>query len=68
MKIRDQILGRMYVVLTGLALMPLIIAGQLIWLNVEEGRHLRELGRRQAESQQLLLPQRERFWTFTDGL
>ena len=58
MKIRDQILGRMYVVLTGLALMPLIIAGQLIWLNVEEGVHLRELGRRQAESQQLLLPQR----------
>ncbi len=58
MKIRDQILGRMYVVLTGLVLMPLIIAGQLIWLNVEEGVHLRELGRRQAESQQLLLPQR----------
>lgn len=58
MKIRDQILGRMYVVLTGLALMPLIIAGQLVWLNVEEGGHLRELGRRQAESQQLLLPQR----------
>ncbi len=58
MKIRDQILGRMYVVLTGLVLLPLIIAGQLVWLNVDEGVQLRELGRRQAESQQLLPPQR----------
>ncbi len=58
MNVRDQILGRMYVVLTGLVLLPLIIAGQLIWLNVEDGNHLRELGRRQAESQQILFPQR----------
>jgi len=56
--IRDQTLGRMYVVLTALALLPLIIAGRLIWLNVGQGEHLRELGWRQAESQQVLLPQR----------
>lgn len=58
MSIRDQIVGRMYVVLTGLALLPLLIIGQLIWLNVGQGTHLRDLGRRQAESQQLLQAQR----------
>lgn len=58
MTVRDQILGRMYVVLTALVLLPLIIAGQLVWLNVEQGTELRELGRSQAETKQLLLPQR----------
>ncbi|MCY4158578.1 MAG: penicillin-binding transpeptidase domain-containing protein [Bacteroidetes bacterium] len=58
MNIRDQTLGRMYVVLTILALLPLIIAGRLIWLNVDQGEDLRELGWHQAESQQILLPQR----------
>ena len=58
MSLRDQTLGRMYVVMTVLALLPLMIAGHLIWLNAEQGEHLREQGRRQAESRQLLYPQR----------
>ena len=58
MSIRDQTLGRMYVVLTILALLPLLIAGQLVWLNVGEGENLRDLGWRQAESTQILFPQR----------
>ena len=58
MSTRDQTQGRMYVVMTVLAFLPLLIAGHLIWLNIEQGDHLRELGRRQAESRQLLFPQR----------
>jgi len=58
MSLREQTHGRMYIVLTALALFPLIIAGQLIWLNLAQGDHLRELGLRQAESQQILPPQR----------
>ncbi len=58
MKIRDQILGRMYIVLTFLTFLSLMIGGHLLWLHFDQGADLREQGRRQAESQQPLLPQR----------
>ena len=58
MNVRDQILSRMYIVLTGLAVLPFIILGQLIWLQVDQGDDLREAGLRQAQSQELLLPKR----------
>ncbi len=55
---RDQTLGRMYVIFSILALLPLLIAGQLVWLNVDRGDHLRQLGWEQAESQEILPAQR----------
>ena len=58
MSLREQTHGRMYIVLTALAAFPLVIVGQLIWLNLAQGDQLREVGMRQAESQQVLLPQR----------
>ena len=58
MNVRDQILSRMYVVLTSLAVLPFIILGQLVWLQVDQGDDLREAGMRQAQSQELLLPKR----------
>ncbi len=58
MNVRDQILGRMYVVLTGLAVLAFIILGQLVWLQVDQGEDLREAGLRQAQSQELLPPKR----------
>ena len=58
MNVRDQILSRMYVILTGLAVLPFIILGQLVWLQVDQGDDLREAGLRQAQSQELLLPNR----------
>lgn len=58
MNIRDQILSRMYVVLTGLSVLAFIVLGQLVWLQVDQGEDLREAGLRQAQSQELLLPKR----------
>jgi len=58
MNLREQTHGRMYIVLTALALFPIAITAQLVWLNLAQGDHLRELGMQQAESQQILLPQR----------
>lgn len=58
MNVRDQILSRMYVVLTGLAVLAFIILGQLVWLQVDQGEDLREAGLRQAQSQELLPPKR----------
>ena len=58
MNVRDQILSRMYIVLTGLAVLPFIILGQLVWLQVDQGDDLRKAGLRQAQSQELLLPKR----------
>lgn len=58
MNVRDQILSRMYVVLTALAVLPFIILGRLVWLQVDQGDDLREAGLRQAQSQELLLPKR----------
>ncbi|MXW82637.1 MAG: transpeptidase family protein [Rhodothermaceae bacterium] len=51
-------LSRMYVVLTALAVLPFIILGRLVWLQVDQGDDLREAGLRQAQSQELLLPKR----------
>ncbi len=50
MKPRDQILARMYVVLTLLSLLPLFVAGQVLRIYFFEGEALREQGRRQADS------------------
>ena len=58
MNVRDKILSRMYVVLTALAVLPFIILGRLVWLQVDQGDDLREAGLRQAQSQELLLPKR----------
>lgn len=58
MNVRDQILSRMYIVLTSLAVLPFIILGQLVWLQVDQGDDLREAGLRQAQSQELLPPKR----------
>ncbi len=58
MNIRDQILSRMYVVLTGLTVLALVIVGQLVWLQVDRGEDLREAGLRQRQSQELLPPER----------
>jgi len=58
MRIRDQTLARMYIIFSVLTLLPIIIAGQLIWLNVDQGDYLRQLGWQQAESQEILPAQR----------
>lgn len=47
---RDQILTRMYVVLTLLCLAPLLVAGQVARIYFAEGRELREQGVQQASS------------------
>ncbi|MDX1548409.1 MAG: penicillin-binding protein, partial [Rhodothermales bacterium] len=51
---RDQILARMYVVLTLLALLPLAVAGRVAWLALVEGGPLREAGEQQASSHVVL--------------
>ncbi len=47
---RPDILTRLYVVLTLLALLPVLVAAQLVWIYVSEGPDLVEQGARQAES------------------
>ena len=56
--VKDQIVGRLYVVLTLLALAPLLIVGQLVWIHLVEGRELRLQGERQARSQTILAAKR----------
>ncbi len=47
---KDQILARMYVVLTLFSLLPLLIAGQVVWIYFAESEELRVQGERQARS------------------
>lgn len=47
---KDQILARMYVVLTLLSLLPLLVAGQVVWIHLSEGAELRTQGEKQARS------------------
>lgn len=47
---RSDILTRLYVVLTLLALLPVLVAVQLVWIYVSERPALVEQGERQAES------------------
>ena len=44
----------MYVVLSLLSLCPLFVVGQLSWIHFVEGEELRDVGRRQANSQRVL--------------
>ncbi len=50
MEPKDQILARMYVVLTLLSLVPLVIAMQVVRIHLTQGDELREQGERQASS------------------
>ena len=50
MKARDQILIRMYLVMSAIALIPLLVSVQLVKLGLFEGAELREAGVKQAES------------------
>ena len=50
MKPRDQILARMYVVLTLLSIVPVLVAGQVLRIYLVDGTALREQGRKQAAS------------------
>ncbi len=47
---RDQILARMYVLLTCLALVPVMIGFQIVRIHLGEGHELREQGEAQANS------------------
>ena len=47
---KDQILARMYVVLTLLSLLPLMVAGRVVWIYLAESEALRVQGERQASS------------------
>ncbi len=53
-QVREQIVGRMYVVLLLLALMPLLIVAQLAWIHLSKGKELRREGLLQARSQTVL--------------
>ena len=50
MEPKDQILARMYVVLTLLSLVPLLVVLQTLRIHLAEGSELRQQGRRQASS------------------
>ncbi|MEX1055182.1 MAG: penicillin-binding protein, partial [Rhodothermales bacterium] len=50
MEPKDQILARMYVVLTLLSLVPLLVILQTLRIHLAEGSELRQQGRRQASS------------------
>ena len=54
MGVKDQILSRMYVVLTFLALVPVLVAVQMVWIHLAEGEELRADGLRQARSESVL--------------
>jgi cell division protein FtsI (penicillin-binding protein 3) len=47
---KDQILARMYSVLTLLCLLPLMVVGQVVWVYLTEGAELQARGERQARS------------------
>ena len=47
---KDQILTRMYVVLTLLSIIPLFVAGQVGWIVFVQGEALQEQGQKQARS------------------
>ena len=55
---KEQIKGRMYIVVTGLAVFTLFIVGQLTWIHMVEGETLRNSGLRQAQSQTVLMAKR----------
>ncbi len=57
---KDQILARMYVVLTLLSLLPLMVAGQVVWIHLGEGTELQAQGERQIRSQDILPAKRGR--------
>ena len=50
MGLKDQILTRMYVVLTVLSLLPLCIAGQVVWIYLAEGSELRAQGQHRQDN------------------
>ncbi len=56
--IKDQIVGRMYVLLMLFTVALLLIVGQLAWIHFVEGRELRAQGLRQARSQTVLAAKR----------
>jgi cell division protein FtsI (penicillin-binding protein 3) len=47
---KDQILARMYSVLTLLCLLPMMVVGQVVWVYLTEGAELQARGERQARS------------------
>jgi cell division protein FtsI (penicillin-binding protein 3) len=51
MHVKDEILARMYVLLTLLAVVPLLVAVQVVRVTLIQGAELREQGERQATSQ-----------------
>lgn len=51
MQVKDEILARMYVMLTLLAVLPLLVTLQVVRVSVFEGSDLRAEGERQASSQ-----------------
>jgi cell division protein FtsI (penicillin-binding protein 3) len=51
MHVKDEILARMYVLLTLLSVVPLLVAVQVVRVTVFQGAELREQGERQATSQ-----------------
>ncbi len=51
MHVKDEILARMYVLLTLLSVVPLLVAVQVVHVTVLQGPVLREQGERQATSQ-----------------
>ena len=54
MNIKDQILARTYVVLTLLSLAPILVAGQVLRVHFGRGAELREQGRQQASTKEVL--------------
>lgn len=50
MKTRDQLLVRLYVVLTVLSIAPVLVMGKLLYLNLHDGAALRAEGARQAQT------------------
>ena len=54
MEVRDQILGRMYAVLTLLGIFVLCVGIQMAWIHLSHGEELREMGFRQARTVSVL--------------
>ena len=52
MKPRDQIIARMYVVLTLLGILPVMVVWQILGIDIADGPELREKGVMQASSVQ----------------
>lgn len=54
MKAKDQIIARMYVVLTALVALPILIASQLLGIHFRDGQGLRDAGEKQASAAELI--------------